>query len=396
MADKPEKEPDFSGILELLASFREALRRLFKPPLQDVQEKQAQRVKELSELNPSELRRMKLAREVDQLESPPAERNRSNSGLIAVLIAAAVTLSPVFFSFVDHINTQKQEEYKQFTSLIQVASNSKGDQSRRVGAIWLLERYWKPDYEEVLANVLSSLIGNGTKDDEYVMQTASEVIGHAYEEGTARSTQVRLRVLLYGKVHGVIGTVMRAEQVMYEAYDADKKSMGDALYEMRVKYFGEAVRKNWENLEYANLQNARLKGIRLYTANAAHADMEGADLTGGQMFRTDLNGAHLQGAWLQRCDLRGADLYGADMSNAHLENAHMQPFDDYGHLISTNLAKATLKGAHLNGADLSGVKWEGAHLDGADLSDASVDSPKALSTTDGKYIGAPKFLNGGK
>jgi hypothetical protein len=78
--------------------------------------------------------------------------------------AAAVTLSPVFFSVVDRLNTQNQEEYKQFTSLIQVATNAKADQSQRVGAIWLLERYWKPDYEEVLANVLSSLIGNGRKN----------------------------------------------------------------------------------------------------------------------------------------------------------------------------------------------------------------------------------------
>jgi hypothetical protein len=66
MADKPEKASDFSGILEVLASFKEALRRLIKRPAQDDQEKQAQRVNELGGLEPSELRRMKLAREVNR------------------------------------------------------------------------------------------------------------------------------------------------------------------------------------------------------------------------------------------------------------------------------------------------------------------------------------------
>src|SRR5260370_35279019 len=69
--------------------------------------------------------------------------------------------------------------------------------------IWALQKYWKPDYELVLANALASLIANDF--DRAVMESCAEGIGHAYEKETPEKDQIRLRDLLYGDKKGNIG-----------------------------------------------------------------------------------------------------------------------------------------------------------------------------------------------
>jgi hypothetical protein len=96
--------------------------------------------------------------------------------------------------------------------LLREATDEKASPSQRVPLIWTLQKYWKPEYELVLANALTSMIAND--DDRSVMESCAEVIGHAYEEPTPEPEQNRLKELLYGNPDGLIGVVMRTENLI--------------------------------------------------------------------------------------------------------------------------------------------------------------------------------------
>jgi hypothetical protein len=160
--------------------------------------------------------------------------------------------------------------FKEFNDLLKDAANSTLPPSQRIPSLWLLQQFWDPEHERVLANTLAGLIASDT--DESVMEACAEVIGYAYNEKTPLQVQERLKELLYGNRAGLVGIVIRAQNLVWTRNKHNKTP--DPLYDRRVFYFGEAVRKNWENLSGVNLQDAELPGIHLYEANLRGAPKE--------------------------------------------------------------------------------------------------------------------------
>jgi uncharacterized protein YjbI with pentapeptide repeats len=284
-------------------------------------------------------------------------------------------------------------------------------------------------------------------NDEAVMESCAEVIGHAYEENTPLADQIRLKEKLYGDKQGNIGAVLLTENFIWDrdqdqdqenvpASDREKSMFQRATeaakanrckFNMRIRYICEAVRKNWENLCKANFEKTLLPNILLYQAEAENANFHGAILSGGRLFETRFDGAnmreaHLEGANLERAilintDLEGAfleppdpeqiprepdhldhtKLQGARMDFAHLKQAHLTNADlSIAHLENADLTDAHLEGAdlafaHLEGANLTGANLEGADLSGANLEGASINQA-ALAKTKGKYKGLPRFV----
>jgi hypothetical protein len=298
----------------------------------------------------------------------------------------------------------KQAEQKDFNDLLRGATDAKTSPAQRVPLIWALQKYWKPDYELVLANALASMIANDS--DRSVMESCAEVIGHAYEEDTPEPVQDRLKELLYGNRRGVIGVVMRTENLIWDrlktgitnpdASDTTNASdwVHDPHYELRIFYICEAVRKNWENLREANFNKASLPRILLYQAQVQDANLEEADLSGGRLF-----GTHFERASMSKVHLEGANLAGAFFNGAHLEKAFLGPpkatdiAKEPDHLDHTDLENANFSDAYLTGADLRKANLKGAILNNADLTDANLEgavvAKQALEKGRGKYTGNP-------
>jgi Pentapeptide repeats (8 copies) len=115
------------------------------------------------------------------------------------------------------------------------------------------------------------------EDDQGVLDACAEAIGKAYDKQTPTEILERLRALFYGNLQGDIGALMRSGQIVVEKHN---KGIFDANYDLRIRYFAEAVRKNWYNLESVNLQNAELPNIHVYKADVKWANLEGANLSG--------------------------------------------------------------------------------------------------------------------
>ena len=77
----------------------------------------------------------------------------------------------------------REKETKEFNDLLKGAADAAAPVAQRVPLIWALHRYWDSEHELVLANALSALVANDK--DRAVMESAAEVIGHAYERNTA-------------------------------------------------------------------------------------------------------------------------------------------------------------------------------------------------------------------
>jgi hypothetical protein len=300
----------------------------------------------------------------------------------------------------------QQEEQKEFNDLLRGATDAKASPVQRVPLIWALQKYWKPEHELVLANALASIIAND--NDRAVMESCAEVIGHAYEKDTPEPVQNRLKELLYGNPAGVIGVVMRFENLIWDRHnpgitnpDASQPGNGtdwihDPRFDLRIFYIGEAVRKNWENLKGANFQKAQLPRILLYEAHVEDANLEEAILSGGRLFKT-----HFDRAKMSKVHLEGAYLAGAFFNDAHLEGAFLGPPSpadipkEPEHLDHTDLENTNFTGAHLKGADLRNADLKGAVLDGADVTGAILEGALvnlgALEKSKGKYTGNPKI-----
>jgi uncharacterized protein YjbI with pentapeptide repeats len=306
----------------------------------------------------------------------------------------------------------REKESKEFNDLLKGAADAAAPVAQRVPLIWALHGYWDSEHELVLANALSALIANDK--DRAVLESAAEVIGHAYESDTVVPVQERLRKLLYGTASGSndsesgkVGAVLRAENLIYDRYKADsldlslcpdQKDQMDKLYKLRMFYIAEAVRKNWKNLNEVNLERDFLQRILLYGAYLNKANLIDADLRGGRLF-----GTHFDGAKMVRTHLEGADLHDATFVGAKLMDSHMEPPDtkdipiEPDHLPVTNLDGADFSGAdltkaHLRGAYLVNAKFARSTLEGADLEGALVFA-NTLQNFQGKYVGTPKVIS---
>jgi uncharacterized protein YjbI with pentapeptide repeats len=229
---------------------------------------------------------------------------------------------------------------------------------------------------------------------------------------------------------------MRIEKIVV----AQNNGAAPSLYDMRIHYFGEAVRKNWVDLEYVNLHLAELPGIHLYRAHLKGAILQGANLSGlgTQLFGSDFENADLEEAKMQQADARGANFKNANLNSAHLSHADLSPLQDESRVWHvTNFEDAHLEGAFLDekidargasflrahmkrvllnganlvafkddlgrwhptsfvdadlsGADLRGANLQGANFDGADIGGATFSNAAALQHVNGKWKGQPIY-----
>jgi uncharacterized protein YjbI with pentapeptide repeats len=267
--------------------------------------------------------------------------------------------------------TRTEAEQKYFSDLVQSASKTDNGTGQRVAGILLLKQYWgKAKYEVVLANALTGMLAH--ESDEGILDACAEAIGDAYTADTPYRERERIRTILYGDIKGSVGALMRNEEIVV----AQNKVAASPLYDMRIHYFGEAVRKNWVDLKYVNLRLAELTGIHLYRANLEGAILEGANAfgRGTQLFGSDFENADLKDANIQQADARGANFKSANLKRAHLSGADLSPLQDESkawHI--TSFQDACLEDAFLDEKiDARGASFRGAHLKGASLKGAEL------------------------
>jgi uncharacterized protein YjbI with pentapeptide repeats len=169
------------------------------------------------------------------------------------------------------------------------------------------------------------------------------VIGNAIDQETSAAESERLRKLLYGdSLSGASGAVTRyqkdltALKLVLPPNAVNLQSVDLSLQATR-----EAIRLNWENLEFGMFAEHDLTGIDLYKAKA-------------------------HGAYFGKAILVAANLCGADLSQANFEQANLSYADLYQ-------------------ADISSTyRWKTANLEGANIRDVK-NAPADFTETARKY-----------
>jgi uncharacterized protein YjbI with pentapeptide repeats len=410
-------------------------------------------ITDLLKLTSEELTRRKTAFEVAKLASEAQEKKKEGrlqklapyltpiAAFTGIILSIGTILGLVWNSY----ESRTEAEQKYFNDLVQSASKKDNGTGQRIAGILLLKHYWgKANYEVVLANALAGMLAQ--EDDEGILDACAEAIGNAYDKDTPSWERERIRTILYGDIKGNVGALMRNEKIIVAKNKVAAFPLYDPLYEMRIHYFCEAVRKNWVDLEYVYLPEAELPKIHLYQAHLEGAilaganlsgpgtqlfgsDFENADLEETQMPHADARGANFKNAQLKRARLSGADLsplqdgnkvwhftnfedaylegafldekidaraasfQKAHMHGAILNGAKLVPFkDDLGRWHHTSFVDADLSGADLQGADLEGAIFSNkTNFDGADLDGAKFSNAAALQHLTGKWKGKPIY-----
>jgi uncharacterized protein YjbI with pentapeptide repeats len=333
-------------------------------------------ITDLLKLTPEELTRRKTAFEVAKLASEAEEKKKQGplqkiaphltpiAAFTGIILSIGTILSLVWNSY----ETRTEAERKYFNDLVQSASKSDNGTGQRIAGILLLKHYWgKVNYEVVLANALAGMLAH--EDDEGILDACAEAIGNAYKEGTPFWDRERIRTILYGNLKGEVGALVRNEKIAI-AKNGEAKS---ALYDMRIRYFCEAVRKNWVDLESVNLGDMQLPKIHLYRAHLKNAILERTNLAGGetQLFGSDFENADLQHADMSNADARGANFNNAQLQSATLTHANLSPLQDEDKVWHfTSFKETHLEGAFLYRIDARGASFERAHMHAASLASA--------------------------
>jgi len=334
---------------------------------------------DLLKLNPEQLNRTKMAFEVAMLARDAEEKKKEGplqklaphltpiAAFTGIILSIGTILSLVWNSY----ETRTESEEKYFNDLVQSASESDNGTGQRIAGIFLLKQYWgRAKYEVVLANALSGMLAH--ENDEGILDACAEAIGNAYKADTPSWERERIRTILYGDIKGNVGALMRNQKILI----AQNKLVASPCYDMRIRYFGEAVRKNWVDLEYVYLPLAELPGIHLYQAHLKGAILEGANLSGpgAQLFGSDFADADLQKARMANADARGADFKSAKLQSARLSGADLSPLQDEKRVwYFTNFADAHLESALLDEkVDARGAGFRTAHMHGALLVGANL------------------------
>jgi uncharacterized protein YjbI with pentapeptide repeats len=121
--------------------------------------------------------------------------------------------------------------------------------------------------------------------------TAAAVIGKAITEKTPKAESDRLRKLLYGDgPSGTLGAVTRYQQDLSALKTSllDKKLNTESV-DLSLQATREAIRQNWENLEFAQFASHDLTGIDLYDADAKGAYFGSARLTAANLCGANLS-----------------------------------------------------------------------------------------------------------
>lgn len=114
-----------------------------------------------------------------------------------------------------------------------------------------------------------------------------------------------------------------------------------------------------------------VQGARGQHADLRYCDLSGLDLSGADFTGADFTGAVLTGTTLAGTTLDGATMAGLDLSSVVWGGAlsvigtHFEGSLMVGCRISSDSAKASMRGAFFTGADLGGADFTGADLTGA-------------------------------
>jgi hypothetical protein len=268
-----------------------------------------------------------------------------------------------------------QDANTNFVTSLKMATDKNGTYEQRIAGVWSLSDYWhNAKYSTTVANALSAITAsstdgrgpdNATGADE-LRQAAADAIGQAITVAADGSDEpqdpetVRTRILLYGDARpgkGNPGTITRVHQALWSskaALLADKANLQEHMadladVERRLRATREAIRENWENLNFVILAAHDLSGINFYRAHLRGAYMANANLTYANLCGADLSLVTLTGADLRYANLAGADLRGS-------------------------IGWDHLKG--LDGANLAGVKNAPESL-AANVRQGAVNLPKA-------------------
>jgi hypothetical protein len=243
---------------------------------------------------------------------------------LSTSLTVIISLSAFLFSLYSNYQLRQaqrsQDAQRVFSEKIAAATATDKGPASQIGAIWVLNSFWRgTTYDQELVEALSPLL---LSNDAPVRAAAAEVLGNAiqkrpsgappYDAGASwdHSVWVRRTRLLYGYApEGELGAVMRTQFLVAEGGKAGCTGAPTRapLLEQQLASIGEAVRKNWEDLESSNLAAMDLRGIKLYESHLEHASL----------MRTNLREA----------DLRGAFLTGASFWDACLDSANIKDVD---------------------------------------------------------------------
>jgi uncharacterized protein YjbI with pentapeptide repeats len=273
----------------------------------------------------------KLAAEIAKLKEEITKLRSENSLWGALtrnawpLVSGVLTITVSFVALTVSYRSQAfnadEERRKTFFSALQMATDNKAGQDARIAGIWTLSDYWHdPQYSGTVANALAAVLATDPDDNSTIAfskvkrlrQAAAIVIGNAIDEKTALAEATRLRILLYGDgPKGLLGAVTRYQQNLSTLKGAlfakgeDIQSVEDSLQNTR-----EAIRQNWENLEFAMFAAHDLTGIDLYQARA-----HGAYFGKAKLVAANLCGADLSGSTIAEADISYADLHLANIDS---------------------------------------------------------------------------------
>ena len=268
----------------------------------------------------------KLREEIQRLRSENSTLGRLGRvvwPLITGALTAVVSFVALNVSWQSQSFNAEQERKKTFFSALQMATDSKSGQDARIAGIWTLMDYWHdPHYSETLANAVAAILATDPDDTspqamtkvQRLRLTAAAVIGKAITETTSRAEGERLRKLLYGDgPSGTLGAVTRYQQDLSALKTSllEKKQSTESV-DLSLQATKEAIRQNWENLEFSQFAGHDLTGIDLYGANAKGAYFGAARLTGA-----NLCGANVSQANFERADLSYTELSNADIASTY-------------------------------------------------------------------------------
>ncbi|MFN7922035.1 MAG: pentapeptide repeat-containing protein [Bryobacteraceae bacterium] len=278
----------------------------------------------------------KLRAEVDKLEAENRKLASENSGwgkFARSLWPVATGVLTALVGFIGLTYQSQQTAYRDrevFLKLLEVAARGESAEAR-IGAISALAQYWHGPFRTTVAEILSATlmteaVKTGQADAESVRRAAAFAIGEAICDKpspvspwcvspSSRDAAI-IREILYGNSWtGRNGSVTRIQRNLAGQKQGASRDAAQVI-ELKLQATREAIRHNWENLQYGMFAEHDLEGIELYRGELYRAFFGKANLQGANLCRANLTEANIEGA-----DLRGANLSGADLSRLSWNDA---------------------------------------------------------------------------
>jgi hypothetical protein len=182
------------------------------------------------------------------------------------------------------------EEHRLLQEALQAATDKQATPARRVAGIWSLSQMWASrKYDGLLASSLAAILV--TDDDHFVRIAAADVIGLGISEETPIDLKRSRVKLLYGSTDGYSMGTVTAHNIEFQRMIANPGRKPESDDSDRLQATREAIRRNWEYLEYSHLADLDLQWAQLYRADLRHAFLGRSNLTGADLFGAKLDDA---------------------------------------------------------------------------------------------------------